>query len=388
MVLPRTMVLMIDVVILTTSVFVIHILWNSYANITIPISELMLVLPILLLVNVVAFIYFKTFSGILRFSSFGDLAKVVYALTVGYGITFVFVTIFSRGGGRFELHWEALFLIYILNVVLMVLSRIVVKEVYELITSESTGYQNVFVYGTKLPAKMDEIMEIAGRYDIPVLEDAAEALGSTYKGQKCGTFGEFACLSFNGNKMITTSGGGALVCRTEEEKKRTMFFATQARDNAPHYQHSHIGYNYRLSNICAGIGRGQMLVLDEFIARRREINALYRELLKDVEGVSFLKNPSDDFDSNHWLTCVLIDEAVAGFSREDLRLALEVAKIESRPLWKPMHLQPVFADAPYYGDGVSERLFDDGLCLPSGAGLSDDEIERVVQVVRQLTRYR
>ncbi len=240
----------------------------------------------------------------------------------------------------------------------------------------------VHLYG--MPARMDEIMEIAGRYDIAVLEDAAEALGSTYKGQKCGTFGEFACLSFNGNKIMTTSGGGALVCTTKEEKQRTIFYATQARDNAPHYQHTHIGYNYRLSNICAGIGRGQMLVLDEFIARRREINALYRELMKEVEGVSFLKNPSDDFDSNHWLTCVLIDEAVAGFSREDLRLALEAAKIESRPLWKPMHLQPVFADAPYYGDGVSERLFDCGLCLPSGAGLRDEDVERVVSVLKQL----
>lgn len=242
----------------------------------------------------------------------------------------------------------------------------------------------VHLYG--MPAKMDEIMEIAGRYDIPVLEDAAEALGSTYKGQKCGTFGEFACLSFNGNKIITTSGGGALVCTTKEEKQRTIFYATQARDNAPHYQHTHIGYNYRLSNICAGIGRGQMLVLDEFVARRREINALYAELLKDVEGVSILKNPSEDFDSNHWLTCVLIDEAVTGYSREDLRLAMEAANIESRPLWKPMHAQPVFEDAPFYGDGTSMWLFDRGLCLPSGAGLSDDDIRRVVDVLLSLKK--
>lgn len=242
----------------------------------------------------------------------------------------------------------------------------------------------VHLYG--MPAKMDEIMEIAGRYDIPVLEDAAEALGSTYKGQKCGTFGEFACLSFNGNKIITTSGGGALVCTTKEEKQRTIFYATQARDNAPHYQHTHIGYNYRLSNICAGIGRGQMLVLDEFVARRREINALYAELLKDVEGVSLLKNPSEDFNSNHWLTCVLIDESVTGFSREDLRLAMEAANIESRPLWKPMHAQPVFEDAPFYGDGTSMWLFDRGLCLPSGAGLSDDDIRRVVDVLLSLKK--
>lgn len=235
----------------------------------------------------------------------------------------------------------------------------------------------VHLYG--MPAKMDEIVSIANEYDIPILEDAAEALGSEYKGRKCGTFGEFACLSFNGNKMITTSGGGALVCSTKEEKQHTIFFATQARDDAPHYQHSEIGYNYRLSNISAGIGRGQMLVLDEFVARRREINALYRELLADREGISFLVNPSDDFNSNHWLTCVLIDEEKAGCSREDIRLAMEEANIETRPLWKPMHLQPVFADAPFYGDGTSERLFEQGLCLPSGAGLRDEDVERVVE---------
>src|SRR5690554_2083724 len=166
----------------------------------------------------------------------------------------------------------------------------------------------VHLYG--MPARMDEIVAIAKEYDIPVLEDAAEALGATYKEQKCGTFGEFACLSFNGNKMITTSGGGALVCRTEEEKKRTMFFATQARDDAPHYQHSHIGYNYRLSNVSAGIGRGQMLVLDDHVARRREINKLYRELLKDVPGISFHTNLSEDFNSNYWLTCIVVDPKV------------------------------------------------------------------------------
>lgn len=237
----------------------------------------------------------------------------------------------------------------------------------------------VHLYG--MPAKMDEIMAIANEYDITVIEDAAEAIGSEYKGEKCGTFGEFACLSFNGNKMITTSGGGALVCSTVEEKKRTIFFATQARDVAPHYQHSEIGYNYRLSNISAGIGRGQMIVLDEYVARRREINSLYRKLLKDVKGISFLTNPSEDFNSNYWLTCILVDESVAGFSREDLRLAMEAANIESRPLWKPMHMQPVFADAPFYGDGTSAELFDKGLCLPSGAGLTDEEIERVCGVL-------
>jgi len=238
----------------------------------------------------------------------------------------------------------------------------------------------VHLYG--MPAKMDEIMAIANEYEIPVLEDAAEALGSEYKGQKCGSFGEFACLSFNGNKMITTSGGGALVCRTEEEAKRTKFFATQARDNAPHYQHSHIGYNYRMSNICAGIGRGQMMVLNDHIARRREINQLYRELLKGVPGISFHTNPSDDFNSNYWLTCISVNPAIAGFTREDMRLTMEQENIETRPLWKPMHLQPVFADCAFYGDGTSEHLFNDGICLPSGPMLTNEDIERVAEVIK------
>lgn len=240
----------------------------------------------------------------------------------------------------------------------------------------------VHLYG--MPARMDELMAIANEYGITVLEDAAEALGSEYKGEKCGTFGEFACLSFNGNKMITTSGGGALVCSTAVEKKRTIFYATQARDDAPHYQHSEIGYNYRLSNVSAGIGRGQMIVLDEYVARRREINALYRELLKDTKGISFLTNPSSDFNSNHWLTCILVDESMAGFSREDLRLAMDKANIETRPLWKPMHMQPVFADAPFYGDGTSEELFGKGLCLPSGAGLTDEDVSKVAEQILAL----
>lgn len=238
----------------------------------------------------------------------------------------------------------------------------------------------VHLYG--MPAKMDEIMAIASRYGIPVLEDAAEALGSEYKGQKCGTFGEFAALSFNGNKMITTSGGGALVCRTEEQARRTMFYATQAREDAPHYQHEKIGYNYRMSNICAGIGRGQMFVLDAHIARRRAIHALYTELLRDVPGVRVHQDPTPDFHSNHWLTCILIDPKEAGFTREDIRLRLEKENIESRPLWKPMHLQPVFAQAPFYGDGTSERLFEQGLCLPSGPTLTDEDVERVVQTIK------
>lgn len=262
----------------------------------------------------------------------------------------------------------------------------------------------VHLYG--MPAKMDKIMEIADSYGIPVLEDAAEALGSRYKGRSCGTFGEFACLSFNGNKIITTSGGGALVCSSAEAASVTKFLATQARDNAPHYQHSHIGYNYRLSNICAGIGRGQMLVLDEHISARREINNRYKKLLQGLPGISFLTNPSDDFESNMWLTCILVDPKVAGFTREDLRFAMEAANIETRPLWKPMHMQPVFEDAPFYGhsdsscftnfnkdsdtepereNSVCGQLFVKGLCLPSHPGLSDKDLERVVGVVKQLS---
>jgi dTDP-4-amino-4,6-dideoxygalactose transaminase len=239
----------------------------------------------------------------------------------------------------------------------------------------------VHLYG--MPAKMNEIMTIANRYEIPVLEDAAEALGSELNGKRCGTFGELGVLSFNGNKMITTSGGGALVCRTEEEAKRTMFFATQARDAAPHYQHSHIGYNYRMSNICAGIGRGQMFVLDEHIARRREIHDLYTTLLKEVPGVTVMQNPSNEYNSNFWLTCILVDSRITGKTCEDIRLAMDAENIETRPLWKPMHLQPVFADAPFYGNGTSEHLFDVGLCLPSGPTLTDDDIKRVVEVIRK-----
>ena len=261
----------------------------------------------------------------------------------------------------------------------------------------------VHLYG--MPAKMDEIMAIAEKYGIPVLEDAAEALGSKYKGRYCGTFGEFACLSFNGNKIITTSGGGALVCSNAEAAGVTKFLATQARDNAPHYQHSHIGYNYRLSNICAGIGRGQMLVLDEHIAARRDVNKRYIEMLSDLPGISFLKNPGKDFESNMWLTCILVEPDLAGFSREELRLAMETANIETRPLWKPMHMQPIFAEAPFYGhddsscftslnndsdtepereNSVCGQLFEKGLCLPSHPGLSEEDLERVVGVVNTL----
>ena len=245
----------------------------------------------------------------------------------------------------------------------------------------------VHLYG--MPGKLDEILEVANRYKSPVLEDSAEALGSEYKGRKCGTFGEYAALSFNGNKMITTSGGGALVCPSEERAKRALFYATQAREQAPHYQHEKIGYNYRMSNICAGIGRGQMFVLDEHIARRRAIHDLYVKLLAGVKGVKVMCQPEGgDFNSNYWLTCITVDPEEAGFTREDVRLALDADKIESRPLWKPMHLQPVFKDAPFYGNGTSERLFEIGLCLPSGPTLTDEDIERVTKVVRQLSNFR
>ena len=239
----------------------------------------------------------------------------------------------------------------------------------------------VHLYG--MPAKMKEILAVAEKYKIPVLEDAAEALGSTIKGQKCGTFGKFACLSFNGNKMITTSGGGALVCSSEEQKKKTMFYATQARDNAPHYQHSEIGYNYRMSNICAGIGRGQMLVLPQRIEQRRKHNEFYRKELSGIEGVTFQTEPSNDYYSNYWLTCIIVDpKKTNGVTREDLRIAMNKANIETRPLWKPMHLQPVFADCPYYGDGTSEELFNKGLCLPSGSILTEKDIVRVINVIK------
>jgi dTDP-4-amino-4,6-dideoxygalactose transaminase len=239
----------------------------------------------------------------------------------------------------------------------------------------------VHLYG--MPANMDAIMEIALRYDIPVLEDAAEAIGATYKGRKCGTFGEFACLSFNGNKMITTSGGGALVCSTAEQAKKTMFYATQARDAAPHYQHSEIGYNYRLSNICAGIGRGQMTVLQEHIDKRRANNAFYRKELASIKGISFQTEPDKRFYSNYWLTAILVDsKQTGGKTREDLFHALEIENIESRPLWKPMHLQPVFAHYPYYGNGNSEIFFNNGLCLPSSSILTQEDLQRVVDVIK------
>lgn len=238
----------------------------------------------------------------------------------------------------------------------------------------------VHLYG--MPAKMDEIMAIASRYEISVIEDAAEALGSEFDGKKCGTFGKFSILSFNGNKIITTSGGGALVCSNEEQAKKTMFLATQARDNAPHYQHSEIGYNYRMSNVCAGIGRGQAAVLPLRVERRRQINEIYRKAFSRLRGITLQSEPNEKFFSNYWLTSILVNPAeTGGVTREDLRLACDEANIETRPLWKPMHLQPVFADTPFYGDGTSEKLFDDGLCLPSGSILTDEQIIHVIKII-------
>lgn len=238
----------------------------------------------------------------------------------------------------------------------------------------------VHLYG--MPAKMNEILAIASKYEIPVLEDAAEALGSHLNNQRCGTFGEMACLSFNGNKIITTSGGGALVALKEENTNKAIFLATQARDSAPHYQHSQIGYNYRMSNIVAGIGRGQMEVLDKHIQNRRNNFEFYSNAFSEISDITLLKEPAGYF-SNRWLTCILVNP-INGISRETIRLALEAENIESRPLWKPMHLQPVFADSPFYGDGKSEGLFENGLCLPSGSNLNLEDLKRVTEVITRL----
>ena len=241
----------------------------------------------------------------------------------------------------------------------------------------------VHLYG--MPYKVDEIKAVAEKFDIPVLEDSAEALGSTYKGQRCGTFGTLGVLSFNGNKIITTSGGGALVASTKELKEKAVFLATQARDAAPHYQHSEIGYNYRLSNICAGIGRGQMEVLDDHIALRRKMHAFYTDIFKAIPGVTVFSEPNENYFSNHWLSAIVIDSTKTnGVTREDLRLAMETENIECRPLWKPMHLQPIFANSPYYGSSVSENLFSDGLCLPSGSNLTDVERLRIQSLIKKV----
>ncbi len=274
----------------------------------------------------------------------------------------------------------------------------------------------VYLYG--MPAKIEEIMAISRKYDIPVIEDAAEGFGSKYDGQVCGTFGKFGVLSFNGNKMITTSGGGALICPDAEAKNEIMFYATQAREAYPYYQHEQIGYNYRMSNICAGIGRGQMTVAEEHIAHHKHLCDLYRELLKGVEGITLHENPSERFNSNYWLNTVLLDPSLkvkgqehayevavqgavggaAGVTHassslhtdcepnanvEAMRVVLDKAGIEARPLWKPMHKQPVFADAPAYLNGVSEELFKCGLCLPSGPCVTDEDARYIVEQIKE-----
>ena len=273
----------------------------------------------------------------------------------------------------------------------------------------------VYLYG--MPAKIKEILEIANRYNIPLVEDAAEGLGSRYNGRAVGTFGEYGVMSFNGNKMITTSGGGALICPDKEAKERIMFFATQAREAFPYYQHEEIGYNYRLSNVCAGIGRGQMTVLDEHIAHHRHIAKLYKEGFKDIEGFTFHDNPNELYDSNFWLNTITIREdikvidqdkaynkavtgAVGGAAGvvhstgvvhtncepnsnvEAMRIALDKLGIESRPLWKPMHLQPVYKKSPAYVNGVSEELFKKGLCLPSGPMISDEDAKFIIESIK------
>lgn len=234
----------------------------------------------------------------------------------------------------------------------------------------------VHLYG--MPFQVDEIQEIAKKYEIILIEDGAESLGSTYKNQKCGTFGDFGVLSFNGNKIITTSGGGALITKSDAMKDKTVFLATQARDQAPHYQHSEIGYNYRMSNICAGIGRGQMEVIANRVLQRRAMHQFYQDIFKDSKKVQVFSEPTSDYYSNFWLSTLLTDSYQ---TRETIRLALEEQNIEARPLWKPMHLQPVFAGTPFYGTQVAEDLFNRGLCLPSGSNLTDEERNRIQRVL-------
>lgn len=241
----------------------------------------------------------------------------------------------------------------------------------------------VHLYG--IPYQIEKIRAIADTYEIPILEDAAEALGSSYKGQKCGTFGDIGVLSFNGNKIITTSGGGAIVTPILEQKEKAIFYATQSRDNAPHYQHSHVGYNYRMSNICAGIGRGQMQVLNHHVLLRREMHEFYINLFKSINGVQVYTVPNEDYYANYWLTTIIIEEnKTNGISRETLRVALEKENIESRPLWKPMHLQPLFENSPFYGSHIAQKLFENGLCLPSGSNLTFDEKQKIEKTILAL----
>lgn len=238
----------------------------------------------------------------------------------------------------------------------------------------------VHLYG--MPAKIEEIMAVADRYGIPVVEDAAEALGSRYNGKIVGTFGKIGILSFNGNKIITTSGGGAILSNDSEIVERTRFLSSQARDDAPHYQHSTIGYNYRMSNVSAGIGRGQMEVLDKHIDLRRDNFKFYKKHLGSFKCINFQEEPDSNFYSNYWLTVILIDPTInGGISREDIRIALNADNIDSRPLWKPMHLQPVYSDVPFYGNGTSEMMFNSGLCLPSGSNLSASDRQRIIDII-------
>ena len=242
----------------------------------------------------------------------------------------------------------------------------------------------VHLYG--MPYKVAEIRTIADKYDIPILEDSAEALGSSFNGQKCGTFGDISVLSFNGNKIITTSGGGAIVSKSKSYIDKAIFLATQARDHAPHYQHSEIGYNYRLSNVCAGIGRGQMEILDKHVNLRREMHDFYNSLFSSIEDVTVFSEINQDYFSNYWLSTILFNPK-SNKNREELRLEFEKENIESRPLWKPMHLQPIFKDAPFYGGTVSESLFNFGLCLPSGSNLSKNDKERIKSCVSNYFNY-
>ncbi|KFF05213.1 DegT/DnrJ/EryC1/StrS family aminotransferase [Flavobacterium reichenbachii] len=237
----------------------------------------------------------------------------------------------------------------------------------------------VHLYGN--PYKVDEIHAIADRYQIPIIEDSAEALGSTYKQKKCGTFGSLGVLSFNGNKIITTSSGGALISNSKKVKEKAIFYATQAKDNEVHYQHSEIGYNYRMSNICAGIGLGQMKILNQNVIKRRENHSFYKEIFKNIKAVELFEVLNEDYFSSYWLSTILINSENPNKSREGLRLALEAKNIESRPLWKPMHLQPIFKKYPYYGKNTAEILFQKGLCLPSGSNLTTDNKDRIKEVI-------
>ena len=238
----------------------------------------------------------------------------------------------------------------------------------------------VSIYG--MPYKIEEIRAISNKYEIPIIEDSAEALGSTYKNRKCGTFGDLSILSFNGNKIITSSGGGALVVKNRKYKDKAVFLSTQAKDEAPHYQHSELGYNYRLSNVCAGIGRGQMEILEERIAQRRANNEFYKNIFKDIDAVTVFSEPNEDYFSNFWLTNIIIDPSAGTATRETLRLKLLEEGIESRPLWKPLHLQPIFKSAKFFGNGVCEKLFNNGLCLPSGSNLTTEEKDRIAKCIR------